>query len=262
MTTNIMDRFRLDDQVAVVTGGTGLYGTGFCRALAEAGATVVITSRDLRRAEVAAAELRTGGSKATGMALDQASPDSISEFAAQLGERFGAVDVLVNNAVHRQGGGLFDTTVQDWEATAAANARGLFLLTQALAGPMVSRGSGSIINIASIHGLVAPDFPVYAGTDITSPVFYAYDKGGMIAMTRYLASALGRSGIRVNCLCPGGMAGDDEEGPFIDAYRMRTPLGRMANDGDVSGALVFLASDAARYITGVSLPVDGGWTIR
>lgn len=258
---NVLDRFRLDGKVAVVTGGAGLYGAPFSRALAEAGAHVVVTSRDARAAGRAAKALAEDGLSATGERLDLADPSSIVEFRDRVLAGLGGIDVLVNNAVHRQGAGVFATTAADWDSTSAVNSRGLFLLTQAVAETMAQRRVGSIVNIGSIYGVVAPDFSVYEGTDISSPMFYAYDKAGMIGITRYLASALGDRGIRVNCLCPGGLQADQDP-TFVKAYSTRTPLGRMANEDDVAGALVFLASDASSYVTGVVLPVDGGWTAR
>jgi NAD(P)-dependent dehydrogenase (short-subunit alcohol dehydrogenase family) len=256
----LMERFRLDGRTAVVTGGTGLYGGPFARALAEAGAQVVVTSRDLDRAQDIAAGIRDTGGQCAGLALDLADPESIAAFATEVHGRFGVVDVLVNNAVHRQGGRLLDTTAADWDATSAVNSRGTFLLTQALAREMVAAGGGSVINIGSIYGIVGPTLSIYADSSITNPAFYAYDKAGMVGLTRYLACTLGPSGVRVNCLCPGGLRSTTEMGAFDAAYSAQTPLGRMAGADDVTGALVFLASDAARYITGVTLPVDGGWT--
>ncbi|PZF86695.1 SDR family oxidoreductase [Jiangella anatolica] len=258
---SVLDRFGLTGRIAVVTGGTGLYGQPFAAALAEAGAHVVVTSRRAEAAERAAAELRELGGSASGLPLDLADPASIEAFHRALVDTQGRVDVLVNNAVHRAGGDLFGTTATDWDDTSAVNSRGLFLLTQAVAATMVEQRSGSIVNIGSIYGLVGPDFPVYEGTDIMSPLFYAYDKAGMVGFTRYLASALGRHGVRVNCLCPGGLLSGQEQ-TFVDAYSARVPLGRMATEDDVTGALVFLASDASAYVTGVTLPVDGGWTAK
>jgi NAD(P)-dependent dehydrogenase (short-subunit alcohol dehydrogenase family) len=223
---------------------------------------VLVTSRSTPAAERAAATLRDDGLLATGLRLDQSDPRSIQRFGQEIRDRQGAVDVLVNNAVHRAGAGLQDTTADDWDATSAVNSRGLFLLTQTLATGMCERGSGTIINIGSIYGLVGPDFTIYAGTPMTSPAFYSYDKAGMVGLTRYLASALGPSGVRVNCLSPGGLRSDGQDPRFVEAYERSVPLRRMANVEDVMGTLVFLASDASSYVTGVSLPVDGGWTAK
>jgi NAD(P)-dependent dehydrogenase (short-subunit alcohol dehydrogenase family) len=258
----ILDRFRLDEQVVVVTGGTGLYGVLFCRALAQAGATVVVTSRTRSRAESVARQVSAEGTPAVGLELDQADPDSVSSFAAQVTDQCGGIDVLINNAVHRQGSGLEETTAADWDATSATNSRGLFLTTQAMARSMAARGGGSIINIGSIYGIVAPTFDIYDGATMTSPLFYSYDKAGMVGFTKYLAAALGPVGIRVNCVCPGGLRSEGQPQRFVDAYVARTPLGRMAGEDDVTGVIVFLASPASAYITGVTVPVDGGWTVH
>lgn len=261
--SEMLDRFSLEGKVAVVTGGTGLYGLPFARGLADAGAHVVVTSRSADAAHATAAQLEGEDERRSviGLPLDQSDPDSISAFSAAVIRECGGVDVLVNNAVHRQGAGLSGTSAEDWDATSAANSRGLFLLTQQICASMMCRGrGGAVINIGSIYGIVAPDFPIYEGTPVVPPIFYSYDKAGMIGLTRYLAGALGPHNIRVNCLCPGGLGTDDGSSVFAAHYATRTPLQRMANADDVTPALVFLASDAARYITGVTLPVDGGWT--
>ena len=125
---------------------------------------------------------------------------------------------------------------------------------------MVRRRQGAIVNIGSIYGMVGADFGVYEGTEMSSPAFYAFDKGGMITLTRHLASWLGRHGIRVNCLSPGGLRTADQPPAFVANYERRVPLGRMAGAEDIKAAVAFLASDAAQYVTGVNLPVDGGWT--
>lgn len=256
----ILDRFRLDGRVALVTGGTGRYGSPFARGLAEAGAHVVITSRTADMAQAAADELSAAGLSASGMPLDLADDASITTLRDRLTAGPGRLDVLVNNAVHRQGGDLQATGAADWDATARVNSRGLFLVTRELVPLMVDRRSGTIINIGSIYGAVGPDFEIYRGTAMTMPAFYAYDKAGMAGFTRYLACLLGPHGIRVNCLAPGGLADGTQPESFVSAYVARTPLGRMASEDDAVGALLLLASDAGAYITGTTLLVDGGWT--
>lgn len=255
--------FRLDGRVAVVTGGAGLYGTHLCHTLAAAGASVVLTSRSLDKATEAAARLvDAGAGSVRPAALDQADPDSIVAFVERIEQELGRVDVLVNNAVHRQGRGLEEISAADWAATQDVNGRGLFLLTQRVVQTMRRQGCGSIINIGSIYGISGPDLRLYAGTDMSMPAYYAYDKAGMIGLTRYLACVVGPAGIRVNCLAPGGL--DDGTAPesFRTAYAQRTPLRRLASGADVAGALLLLASDAGAYITGVTLPVDGGFSAQ
>ncbi|WP_308800036.1 SDR family oxidoreductase [Agromyces silvae] len=257
----LLDRFALTGKTVLITGGAGLYGSHFARSLAEAGAHVVTTSRDGDRAAATADRLTRDGLEATGLALDLADAADVERFTTALGDAVGPVDVLVNNAVHRAGGALEDTTVANWEATSAVNSRGLFQLTRDVAAGMAERGRGSIVNIGSIYGLVAPEFAIYEGTGLTMPAFYAYDKAGMVGFTRYLAAWLGPRGVRANCLCPGGLL-DGQDPGFVAAYEARVPLGRLAGPDDVTGALVFLASDASAYVTGATLPVDGGWTAK
>lgn len=257
--THLDKLFDLSGRIALVTGGGGLYGRPISTALAEAGAHVVVASRDLGRCEQLAAQLRSSGHEATSLTLDLAEEASINRLQEELDARFGRLDVLVNGAVHRQGLDTIRTQRADWEATSRINSLGLFLVTKACVELMLRHSSGSIINIASIYGVVGPDFPIYGATGMTSPAFYSYDKGGMIAFTRYLACEYGPRGIRVNSISPGGLF-DEQPEEFVRNYIARTPLGRMATADDVKGAIVFLASDASAFVTGVNLMVDGGWT--
>ena len=139
------------------------------------------------------------------------------------------------------------------------NATGIFLMTRAFGNHMATQGQGSIINIASIHGMIAPDFSLYEGLDWGAPPDYFFHKGGLIQLTRYAASTLGPKGVRVNAISPGGFANNQEE-IFVKRYNAHTFLGRQANEQDLKGAIVFLASDASLYITGANIPVDGGYT--
>lgn len=252
--------FRLDGKVALVSGGAGLYGRHICRALAEAGAHVVIASRDLDACEGAVAELVADGLAASATRLDQGDDDSINAACDAVAADLGGVDILINNAVFRRGGAMSGVDSDDLRATAEVNYVGLMQITRRIAEQMVERGGGSIVNIASIYGVVGPQFAVYEGTEIVSPAFYAFEKGGMINLTRHLAAYYGPSGIRVNCVSPGGLATPDQPESFVEAYSQRTPLGRLAGPDDIKGPIVFLASPAAAYVNGVNLMVDGGWT--
>jgi NAD(P)-dependent dehydrogenase (short-subunit alcohol dehydrogenase family) len=255
------DLFTLDGKVALVTGAAGLYGRPISEALAVAGATVVLAARGLDAITAFAAELEARGHPAAVRRLDLADDDSIERVCDDVLGRLGRIDILVNNAVHRAGGDFFATTGDDFEATHRVNGRGLFLLTRRCAAAMAEAGSGSIIHISSIYGATGPDFSIYDGTGMTNAPTYAYDKGGMIAFSRYLATLLGPCGVRSNCLVPGGLETEQDE-RFIAAYQSRTPLRRMAEVDDIKGPVVFLASEASRYVTGVTIPVDGGWTAQ
>ena len=254
------DLFRLDGKVAIVTGGTSRYGAPIVRALAGVGATVIFTSRDADKCKEAAQRLRREGLKAHGETLDLRSETGIRAVRDRIMGKYERVDVLFNNAVERAGAELRQTTAVEWETSAKVNSTGLFLACQIFSEPMQVQRSGSIINIASIYGMVGPDFSIYEGTNMTNLISYAFEKGGMISLTRYLASSLGPYGVRVNCLSPGGFETEGMPEDFKRRYRLRTPLGRMACEDDIKGPAIFLASDASRYVTGQNIPVDGGWT--
>jgi NAD(P)-dependent dehydrogenase (short-subunit alcohol dehydrogenase family) len=258
----ILDRFSLNGRVALVTGGAGpLFGSSISSALAEAGATVVTASRTLESNLDYADSLRAVGCDAHGMELDICDPASITALRDGVLERFGRLDILVNSALAREGhaGGFEEQTAAHWAAAAQGDMTGLFLLCQAFAPEMARQGSGSIINIASIYGVVSNDPTLYAGTDMRQPPTYPFVKGGMVQFTRYLAAYFGKSGVRANCISPGGYFNHQPEA-FVQRYSERVPLGRMMDHDDLKGAVVFLASDASAYVTGENLMVDGGWT--
>lgn len=258
--TPTMRLFHLGGRVALVTGGAGIYGTHIVRALAQAGAHVVVASRDARKCEDFAEGLRKEGFSAESAGLDLTSEPSIRALHDKLMADHGRLDVLVNNAVARAGGDLRDANASDWEHAMKVNSTGLFLACQIFSEPMQKARSGSIINIASIYGMVGPDFSIYSGTQMHNSVGYSFSKGGMINLTRYLASFLAPFQVRVNCLSPGGFQTEDMPDRFVQNYSRHALLGRMAEPDDIKGPVVFLASDASRYITGLNLPVDGGWT--
>jgi NAD(P)-dependent dehydrogenase (short-subunit alcohol dehydrogenase family) len=254
--------FDMSGRITIVSGGAGLYGRHIADVLAVAGAHVVLAARNVDACERVAAALQARGLRASAHPLDLADERSIVSLGESVVAQFGAIDVLVNNAVFRQGSDVRSTTAEDWAATSAVNSRGLFLMTRECGEQMIRQQRGVIVNIASMYGMVGPDFSVYGQTGMTMPAFYAYDKGGMINFTRYLATYYAPHGIRVNCLSPGGLGTDDQPADFVEAYRARVPLGRLADPEDIKGPALFLASDASSYVTGVNLPVDGGWTAR
>lgn len=255
-----LDLFRLDDKVALVTGGTGIVGRPISQALAEAGATVLIASRNQDRCAAFAEDLTKQGFKAEGERLDLSSEDEIRSLGDRILSRHRRLDIVFNNAVARAGGDLRHMTVAEWESAMRVNSTGVFLACQVFSKPMQARHAGSIINISSIYGMVGPDFSIYEGSPITNPVNYAFAKGGIIGLTRYLASFLAPDGIRVNCLSLGGVRTKETPAAFERNYRRRTLLGRMAIDDDIKGPALFLASDASSYVTGQNIPIDGGWT--
>jgi len=258
-----MNIFRIDGKVAIVTGGAGYYGKPISIALAEAGAHVIIASRDKEKCEAYAAELIAKGLKAEGMSLNLSNEKSIEDFVKDVSEKYGSIDILVNNAVSREGmKNLEELSKADIESSQIVNTTGLMLLTKSVVKIMRKQKAGNIINVSSIYGVVGPNFPIYGSTGMTSPVNYSFEKWGMVGFTKWLASYYGKFNIRANCISPGGYgpgigSGRDE---FIENYKRLTPLGRFAEDDDIKGPIIFLASEASSFVTGHNLLVDGGWT--
>ncbi len=256
---NVQKLFSLKGKVALVTGGAGLYGSCISQALGEAEAKVIIASRDIKKCQAKAKELQGQGLDVYGERLDMTSEESVAELKEKILSKFCRIDILVNNAVERPMKG-FDSPTHDWEQSMKVNATGLFICTRIFISEMVKQNSGNIINISSIYGMVGPDFSIYQGTDMDMSADYAFHRGGIINFTRYLATRFAQYNIRVNCISAGGLYTNQPKS-FIDNYNRRTPLGRMAGEGDIKGGVVYLASDASSYVTGHNLVVDGGWTI-
>ena len=258
--------FSLENKVAIVTGGRGLYGASISLGLCEMGATVIIASRNGEKCEEFAAELRAQGYDAVGMALDLSNDESIKKLAKDVYDRYGKIDILVNNAVDRRNlTSLGDATRQKLQDSADTNLQGQILLSQAVLEYMVPAESGNIINISSMRGLDSPHFPFYPEGWGDQPVNYTTEKWAMIGLTKYMAGRYGKHHIRVNCIAPGGfnpgLADDPKKQAFQQTYIENCPLGCWATEDDIKGPVVFLASEAANYITGATLVMDGGWTI-
>ncbi|MGO9950946.1 MAG: SDR family oxidoreductase [Dissulfurispiraceae bacterium] len=263
--------FSLRGRTAVVTGALGLLGREHCRCLAEAGANVIVA--DL--AEAACSEMsETLPSKSCGLALDVTSLESVQTLHSEVLKRFGSVDILINNAAAND---MFENPllaaeqsrfenypIESWRRMMDVNVTGMFICSQVIGSAMARRGTGSIINIASTYGVVAPDQSIYRRPDGEQQFFkspaYPASKGAVITFTKFLASYWGRAGVRVNVLSPGGVENGQQEF-FKENYARKTPMGRMAGRTDYHGAILFLASDASCYMTGANLIVDGGWTI-
>lgn len=266
--------FSLENRVAVVTGAAGLLGRHHAAALAEAGASVVLLDLDQPALDALAEQLRPEAKgQVVPLAASVTDPGSLEAVRAALRERFGRLDVLVNNAAindkvesprHGADAARFEHyALEQWRAVLDVNVTGVFLPSQVFGPVMVASGGGSIINLASTYALVGPDPALYQKPDGSRPFVkapaYPASKGAVIALTRFLAAYWGRQQVRVNALVPGGVA-NGQEPWFQEQYGARTPLGRMAAPDDYHGALVFLASDASRYMTGATLVVDGGFT--
>jgi NAD(P)-dependent dehydrogenase (short-subunit alcohol dehydrogenase family) len=269
--------FRLDGRVALVTGGAGLLGRRYCEALLDAGARVVVGDLDAPRAEAVATELSSADT--LGLALDVADQASVQTTVQRAVDRFGRLDILVNNAALTVRGGSERLRPEDyfapfesysrevWDQALGVNLTGMMLCAQAAGREMLAQGGGVMVNISSTYGMVAPDQRLYEGVKspygelgFNTPVSYAVTKTAVLGLTRYLAAYWGRQNIRVNALTPHGVW-DDHDETFVRNFVYRSPLGRMARNDEYRGALLFLVSDASSYMTGANLIVDGGWSV-
>ena len=260
MTTHINNLLSLKGHCAVVIGGKGNIGYPMAEALAEAGARVYIASPSAKDEDEAIIQLKGNGLDVFGKSLNQSDESDIDQFIFSLEKEFKAPDILINTGVERPMKKFMDDDFATWDRSMKVNARGLFLTCRAFAKTMKDHGGGSIINIASIYGLVAPDKSIYEGTDLNTEPDYSYTKGGMIMFSKYMASYFAQDSVRVNCIAPGGMFNNQDES-FIQKYIQKVPMQRMAYPDDMKGIAVFLASSASKYITGAVIPVDGGLTI-
>ena len=259
---SVLDTFSLKGKKVLVTGGAGGYGTHVSEAVAEAGATTIIASRSEQKRQKVVQGLTEAGYEAHSYYLDQGKEEVIGKLHRELTERFGPMDVLINGAVLRPCHG-YDCTLNEWRESMEVNSTGLLHITRLFAQEMIKQRSGSIVNVSSTYGMVAPTLSLYAGMPPAmgdAAGDYWFNKAGMINLNRYFAARLAEHNIRVNTISPGGLSSQGTVEPFLSRYCQATFLGRMAKPDDIKGAIVFLASDASAYITGINLPVDAGFT--
>ncbi len=261
--------FSLTGKVAVVTGGAGLLGQVFCQALVTAGANVAIIDLDKQAADKTAATIKKAETqKVIAVECDITSQESVSAMVKTVVTQLGGIDILLNNAASK--GSSLDQffapfenySLQAWREVMAVNIDGLFLVAQSVGSQMKKQGGGSIIQVSSIYGVVAPDQRIYQGSEyngrpINTPAVYSVSKAAVLGLTSYLSTYWADSKIRVNTLTPGGIeSGQNSE--FNQKYSNRVPLGRMGEASELTGALIYLASDASSYVTGQNIIVDGG----
>jgi NAD(P)-dependent dehydrogenase (short-subunit alcohol dehydrogenase family) len=256
------DRLRLDGRVVLITGGAGHLGRALAAAFADLGALVAVVDRE---ADATAAAATACGSACTPFAADLSVDGVAAALPARVHAALGGLDVLVNNAAFVGASDLegwavpfAEQSVATWRTALEVNLTAAFALTQAAAPLLATTGHGSVVNVASIYGVVGPDHRLYEGTPMGNPAAYAASKGGLVQLTRWLATTLAPA-VRVNAVTPGGIE-RGQPAPFIERYVARTPLGRMATEDDLVGAVTWLAGDLAAYVTGHNLVVDGGWT--
>jgi len=247
----------LDGKTIILTGGAGIYGKALSEALARAGANLVLASRDTVALEKVAAELGREGSQVAVEAFDQGEESAAPDLCQRVKNRFGRIDGLVNNAAARPMKSFHDD-VSAWKDSMQVNATGVFLMCREFCTAMAGQG-GSVVNIGSIYGVTGPTIDFYKGTDMISPPDYYFHKAGMLNLTRYFAAYFGPAKVRVNYIAAGGALQDQPE-EFRGRYEAATFLQRMAEPAELGGPVVFLLSEAASYVTGACLAVDGGFT--
>lgn len=268
--TSFSELFNLRGKNAIVTGGVGILGKRFCAGLAEYGANVAVVDLEEYATRQYAKELSNQYNiNAIGLGCDVSKPEDVKLTVSKIVREFGDINVLHNNAASKSSdlNAFFapfeDYSLDEWRKIMSVNIDGMFLVAQAVGKQMVEQGKGgSIIQTASIYGVMAPDHRIYEGSfylerEINTPAVYTTSKAAVIGLTKHLATYWADKGIRVNTLTPGGVeSGQNEE--FIKRYSARIPLGRMAFQDEMVGALIYLASDASSYVTGQNIIVDGG----
>jgi NAD(P)-dependent dehydrogenase (short-subunit alcohol dehydrogenase family) len=266
--------FDLSGRAGIIIGGTGKMGQQFALALSNAGATVVIADVNSDKCEHVAKEITasTKGS-ALGMACDVTQEKRIKELFHEFANRFRQIDFLIYNVMAKPEGyykSLDQYTVNTWDQVISGNLTGAFLCCREAGKLMLPNKSGSIVLTSSTYGIVGPDQRIYQHCDISKniyagsdplncPASYSASKAGLVGLAKHFATLWGEYRIRVNTFIPGGVF-DGQEESFHEAYTTRVPLGRMAVCSDYNGAILFLVSDASRYMTGASLVLDGGWS--
>jgi gluconate 5-dehydrogenase len=249
--------FNLKGRVAVITGASSGLGKQMSRAFAEQGADLVLMARRVERLEELKNEYTAMGVRVLPVKCDVTNPQDVSEAARIAEETFGKVDILVNCAGSAKNAGVLDMTDEDWDFTIKADMDSVFYVTRAFGNIMKKNHYGRIINIASMYGMV--------GNSAMGTIAYHTSKGGVINFTRAAASELAKEGITVNAICPGyfdtELTHETLITPEFTQYMQATvPLGRYGKNGELNPAAIFLASDEASYVTGVILPIDGGYT--
>lgn len=255
----------LKGRVMVVTGGAGHLGLVLAEALAEAGADIVLWDISVDVERKARKIAHRHHVRALGGVVDLSDEVAVRAAVKGVAQHFKKIDGLVHCAAFVGTSALegwavpFEgQSVKTWRKALDVNLTSVFVVTQQLLPLLKKSAAASIINISSIYGMVGPDMGLYEGTALGNPAAYAASKGGLIQLTRWLATSLSPR-IRVNAISLGGIYRDHKD-PFLLRYLKRTPMARMAREEDVKGAVVYLASDMSNYVTGQNLVVDGGWT--
>ncbi len=266
--TKVEDIFSLKNKVVILTGSAGKLGWQFSHILSAAGANVVLVDlqneKNKRLEKILRDKFHT---KPTSLTLDISNIDDVKKLVSHTIKKYKKIDILINNAhlssrSHKLRDNKFEEyPIELWDILVTKNLLGIFLCSREIGNLMSKQNNGNIINISSIYGLVGPNQKIYGKSRLNSPVSYSVNKGGVVNLTRYLASYWSDKKIRVNTLTLGGVLDQKTHSKtFVKNYSEKTIIGRMADIHDYDGAILFLSSDASSYMTGSNLIVDGGWT--
>ena len=267
MSTPISPLFDLQDKIALITGGAGLLAAEHAIAVMDHGASVILADRNIEACDQAVSVLHQNGYKnVISLKADVTSKDSWIALLEEGIKKFGKIDILINNAGFTNqsksknfDAGFADFPLEDWNNIMNVNLTGTFLGCQVIGRHMLDNGNGSIINIASLYGVVSPNHKIYPGTGISQPVAYSVSKHGVVALTKYIATLWAEKGVRVNALTPGGIW-NGHQGLFLERFEQLIPIGRMSDKTELRGGIVYLSSNASSHVIGHNLIIDGGWT--
>lgn len=256
----------MDGRVAVITGGCGHIGRAIADGLAEQGCNLLLIDRAEDPLKLASCDLgERWGVQVDWCAIDLENAEERVSIAPFIRKRFGRVDVLVNNAGFVGDSEMTgwvvpfeEQSIETWRRAVEVNVTAGFHMSQLLSPMLKERQNGSIVNVASIYGLLGPDMSLYDGTNMGNPAAYAVSKGGLIQLTRWMSTVMAPD-VRVNCVSPGGVARNQSQ-IFVDRYVARTPLKRMGVEDDLKGAVLYFSCDISAWVTGQNLVVDGGWS--
>jgi NAD(P)-dependent dehydrogenase (short-subunit alcohol dehydrogenase family) len=262
-TINAIQRFSLDSKTALVAGGGGYLGEPICRALAEHGAKVIIADLNVDLARQRSEKLNEDGLNSEAVGLDISDETVVKEVCDKLASKYGSLDIAVNTTCYSTGKPMEEMSLQEWCRGMRVSLDGAFVFSREAGKLMAARGKGSIIQFSSMYGKVSPDPSIYGPKYNVNPVDYGVAKAGILQMVRYQAVMLGKKGVRVNSIIPGPFpnpAGQGADKEFVEKLSKKVPLGRVGKAEEIAGAVVFLASDAASFMTGTEIVIDGGWT--
>lgn len=249
--------FSLKNKTALVIGGKGKIGLEISYGLSEYGAKVYVASRDIKLPRGIKNKFDDLGIKI--LKMDASNEDDVNSVVEKIINDAGNIDILVNSSAWRPQTNFIDDSIENWEKSIKINSNAIFIPSRVIGRKMAIGNGGSIINISSIYGITAPPMSIYEDCDFQTEPDYPFLKAGCIGLSKYLSSYFAKDNVRVNVIAPGGIFNKQPEG-FTKRYNAMVPMKRMASAKDIVGACIFLASDASSYVTGVVIPVDGGWT--